>query len=336
MSKRKISRKQAWRADKIQQERIDRAQKKEKQSDDTLTTQALGPEQTGVIIAGYGARLIVEDEKQEQVPCTWRQNLGAIVVGDNVIWQKIDETHGIISAVLPRKSLLERPNFHGKTKLVAANIQQIFIVASPVPAMQTALIDRYLVAVELAEITPIIVINKIDLLNKEALIKLKRDMLCYSEIGYEVLYVSSHKRNGLKELEDHLESNISILVGQSGVGKSSTINALLPDLNIQVGELSVISKLGKHTTSASRLYHLANSTGSIIDSPGVRDFGLWHLEKENIPFGFIEFKPYLGKCKYSNCSHVNEPHCAILDALKNKRIARARWKNYVNIYTALS
>ena len=336
MTKRKISRKQAWRADKIQQERINRAQKKENKDDKDFSNQSLGAEESGLVIAGYGARLIVEDEKQQQIPCTWRQNLGAIVVGDKVIWQRIDETHGVISAILPRESLLERPNFHGKTKLVAANIDQIFIVSSPVPTMQTALIDRYLVAVELAEIKPVIVVNKIDLLSKEERHKLEKEMWCYSNIGYDVLYISSHARNGLKSLEDQLENKVSILVGQSGVGKSSTINALLPDLNIQVGALSVISKLGKHTTSASRLYHLANISGSIIDSPGVRDFGLWHLEKEDIPFGFTEFKPYLGSCKYKNCSHINEPHCAILEALKENKISRGRWKNYMNIYNALT
>jgi ribosome biogenesis GTPase len=201
--------------------------------------------------------------------------------------------------------------------------------------MQTALIDRYLVAVELADIKPIIVVNKTDLLSKDELIQLKQKMLRYSNIEYEVLFVSSNTRNGLKVLEERLENRISILVGQSGVGKSSTIKALLPDIEIQIGEISEISKLGKHTTSASRLYHLPHG-GSIIDSPGVRDFGLWHLEKESIALGFKEFQPYLGKCKYSNCSHINEPHCAIIDALEKHKIARPRWRNYVNIYQSLS
>jgi len=335
MSKRKISRKQAWRADKIQQERINRAQKKENTEKQVLKNQTLGIEETGLVIAGYGAQLIIEDQKQQQTPCTWRQNLGAIVVGDQVIWQRIDEAQGVISAILPRESLLERPNFHGKTKPVAANIHQIFIVCSPVPALQLALIDRYLVAVELTDIKPIIVVNKIDLLSKDELNALKQQMQTYSDVGYDVLYVSSNTRNGLRSLELALENNFSILVGQSGVGKSSTIKALLPDIDIQIGEISTISKLGKHTTSASRLYHLAHG-GAIIDSPGVRDFGLWHLEKESIALGFTEFSPYLGKCKFSNCSHITEPSCAILDALKENKIARARWQNYVNIYNSLN
>lgn len=334
MSKRKISRKQAWRADKIQQERIKRASKKDNTQSNGTDNPSLGKEEQGLVVAGYGSRLIIEDDKKQTISCSSRQNLGAIIVGDQVIWQRIDDKHGVISAILPRQSFLERPNFHGNTKPVAANIQQIFIMCCPVPAMQTALIDRYLVAVELAKIKPIIVVNKIDLLSKDELDKLKQKMRRYSEIGYDVLYVSSNTRNGLKSLEVALENQLSILVGQSGVGKSSTIKALLPDIEIQIGEISEVSKLGKHTTSASRLYHLPVG-GSIIDSPGVRDFGLWHLESEWIAGGFIEFEPYLGKCKFSNCSHINEPGCAILDALKCNKIAHPRWRNYSKIYLSL-
>ncbi|HFE36859.1 MAG TPA: small ribosomal subunit biogenesis GTPase RsgA, partial [Gammaproteobacteria bacterium] len=335
MSKRKISRKQAWRANKIQQERIDRANKKHSRHNTIESEQSLGHEERGRVVAGFGSQLIVEDINHKPIACSSRQNLGSIIVGDQVIWQRIDDSHGVVSAILPRDSLLERPNFHGNTKPVAANIQQIVVMCSPVPAMQTALIDRYLVAIELASITPIIVVNKIDLLSNQAITKLKKTLEPYVEIGYQVLYASCHSRNGLKSLNAQLEKQLSILVGQSGVGKSSTIKALLPDIDIQIGELSQISKLGKHTTSASRLYHLPLG-GAIIDSPGVRDFGLWHMEKQSIAEGFIEFKPYLGTCKFSNCSHTNEPGCAVMAALKQHKIARSRWKNYTNIYHSLN
>jgi len=334
MSKRKISRKQAWRADKIQQERINRAKKKQAREEEELSNQGLGSEEPGRIVASFGTQLIVEDNNLEQFSCTIRQNLGTLVVGDEVIWQRMQEGKGVITATIPRTSLLERPNFHGNTKPVAANIHQILIVSSPIPTMQTALIDRYLVAVELAEIKPIIVMNKMDLLSHDALEQLQQQMQTYVEIGYEVLYVTCKTRKGLKVLKAQLENKVSVLVGQSGVGKSSTIQALLPDIEIQIGEISEISKLGKHTTSASRLYHLPYG-GAIIDSPGVRDFGLWHLDKENIAMGFVEFKPYLGKCKFSNCSHLNEPECAILDAKDKRKIDKHRWQNYVKIYQAL-
>jgi len=335
MSKRKLSRKQAWRAQKIQEERIKRAQKKNNNAESQLEAASDHDEHHGNVIACYGVNYLVVTHEKKHIQCMARQNLGTIIVGDKIIWQAIDENSGVITAVLPRKTLLERPNFHGNTKPVAANIDQIFIVNSPVPALQTPLIDRYLVAVELTGITPIIVVNKIDLLNSEKLQALQNKLEYYSTIGYELLYITSTSRKGMKALEDKLLEKTSILVGQSGVGKSSTIKTLLPDMEIQVGELSEISKLGKHTTSASRLYHLPYE-GAIIDSPGVRDFGLWHLPKEKIAWGFIEFRPYLGSCKFSNCSHMNEPGCSIIDAKNNSTIPIERWNNYCGIYRALT
>jgi len=333
MSKRKLSRKQAWRAQKIQEERIKRAKNKQQKIEENASS--LGNAINGRVIAGFGVRYLIEDENQQRVQCIARQNLGSIVVGDNIIWQSVDEHDGVISAVLPRKSLLERPNFHGNTKPVAANIDQILIVNSPIPALQTALIDRYLVAVEMTGIKPVIVINKIDLLSADQLQTMQSELQHYSEIGYELLFVTTKTRKGLHLLESVLSDKVSVLVGQSGVGKSSTIKALLPDIEIQIGEISASSQLGKHTTSAAHWYHLPYQ-GAIIDSPGVRDFGLWHIPKEKIDWGFVEFRPYLGRCKFSNCTHLNEPGCAIMDAKSNNKIPEQRWNNYKSIFNALA
>ena len=335
MSKRKLSKKQAWRVEKIQEERIKRAQKKSSAAEDSLPTNEEGNELNGRVIACYGVNLLVESTEGKHIQCIARQNLGGIVVGDNIVWQAIDEDNGVITAVLPRSTVLERPNYHGNTKLVAANINQIFIVNSPVPALQTPLIDRYLVAVELTGIAATIVVNKIDLLNPNEFEKLQSKLEYYKTIGYELMFITSTSRKGMKVLEDKLLNNISILVGQSGVGKSSVIKALLPDIDIQIGEISAISKLGKHTTSASRLYHLPYK-GSIIDSPGVRDFGLWHIPKEKIAWGFKEFRPFLGTCKFSNCSHINEPSCSIIEAKNKQEIPEERWLNYCGIYQTLN
>ncbi len=332
MSKRKLSKKQAWRARKIQEDRIRRAKKK--QSAISPDAPATGTEQEGRIIASFGTQFLVEDPGARQIPCLARQNLGGIVVGDEVVWQPTDEGNGVIIAVKPRKSVLERPNYHGNTKLVAANIDQIVIVCSPVPALQTPLIDRYLVAVEINTIPPLLAVNKIDLLDKTRLAALHETMEQYEAIGYPVLYYSTKSLKGISQLASQLRNKLSILVGQSGVGKSSTVKALLPDIDIQIGEISQASRLGKHTTSASRLYHLPDG-GEIIDSPGVRDFGLWHLPREKISWGFVEFRPYLGQCKFSNCTHRNEPGCAIIDAVGHHRISRMRWRNYVEIYDKL-
>ena len=333
MSKRNLSRKQEWRAQKIQDERIKRAEKKlqkikpgEEESKSQL--------HNGFVIAAFGTQFIVEDEHGVRFNSLARQNLGSIVVGDKIVFETFTQGDAVITAILDRSSLLERPNFNGNTKPVAANIDQILIMSSIEPLLQTALIDRYLVAIERAEIHPIIVINKTDLLSNDELIDLKKSLAYYGDIGYEVIYVATKSQNGLATIEDILFDKVSILVGQSGVGKSSTIKAILPDIKIQIGEISKISKLGKHTTSASQWYHLADK-GAIIDSPGVRDFGLWHLEKESVAWGFKEFRPYLGTCKFSNCSHINEPECAIIDAVENKKIPVERWENFMKIYLSL-
>ncbi len=333
MSKRKLSRKQEWRAQKIQDERIKRAEKKlEKiKADDADSNAQL---HNGFVIAAFGTQFIVENESGDRFNSLSRQNLGSIVVGDNIVFETFPHGDAVITAILERSSLLERPNFSGNTKPVAANIDQILIMSSIEPMLQTALIDRYLVAIERAEIHPIIVINKTDLLSDDDLLSLKKSLGYYGDIGYKIIYVATKSQNGLSTIEDILYDKVSILVGQSGVGKSSTIKAILPDIKIQIGEISKISKLGKHTTSASQWYHLANK-GAIIDSPGVRDFGLWHLEKESVAWGFREFRPFLGTCKFSNCSHINEPECAIIDAVENKKIPIKRWGNFMKIYLSL-
>ena len=339
MSKRKLSRKQEWRAQKIQDERIKRAEKKLQKAQGQENQEGQDEEQTsnhhnGFVIASFGTQFIVENEQGERFNSLARQNLGAIVVGDKIIFETFTTGDAVITAILDRCSLLERPNYTGTTKPVAANIDQIVVMSAIEPMLNTAMIDRYLVAIERAEIHPIIVINKTDLLSEDELNALKKSLSYYEEIGYEVMYVATKSQRGLSTIEDILHDKVSILVGQSGVGKSSTIKAILPDIKIQIGEISKISKLGKHTTSASQWYHLADK-GAIIDSPGVRDFGLWHLEKESVAWGFKEFRPFLGTCKFSNCSHINEPECAIIDAVENKKIPVERWENFMKIYLSL-
>jgi len=333
MSKRKLSRKQEWRAQKIQAERIQRANKK-LQKLKSSGENSIAQSYNGFVVASFGTQFIIENEKGERFSSLARQNLGSIVVGDKIIFDTFSHGDAVITAVLERKSLLERPDFTGNTKPIAANIDQILVVSSIEPMLSTAMIDRYLVAIERAGIPPVVIINKIDLLTPEELNKLKQSLAYYGDIGYKLLYVATRSQHGLSTINEILHNKVSVLVGQSGVGKSSTIKAILPDIKIQIGEISKISKLGKHTTSASQWYHLAKS-GAIIDSPGVRDFGLWHLQKENVAWGFKEFRPYLGKCKFSNCSHINEPECAIIDAVNNQHIPPERWENFKKIYLSL-
>ena len=331
MTKKRLNQRQTWRAEKIQQERIQRSQKKAKKLEDQLNASELGEERHGLVIANFGNNTIVESAEHHLYRCQIRQNLGQIVCGDKVIWQIIgNNNEGVIVARLDRHSVLQRPTLHDSNKAVAANIDQVFVVTAPEPALGTLLLDRYLVASEVAGLQVVILINKIDLLTPAQLNALKTQLRPYEDMGYHLVYMSTQEDVGLEELKQALKDKVSILAGQSGVGKSSTIKYLMPDLDIQIGALSEASKLGRHTTSSSRYFHLPFG-GGIIDSPGVRDFGLWQMEQDKITWGFREFRPFIGGCKYSNCSHQHEPECAIREAVAAGHISQHRLENFLQI-----
>jgi len=334
MTKRKLNRRQTWRAEKVQQERRARAEKKSAKLSRELEGSELGPEQPGRIITRYGASVDLEDNEGKIHRCLLRQNLPPLVCGDRVIWQQASTGNGVVVAMEPRKTLLERPNADGQLKPVAANIDQILVVAAPLPALDLGLIDRYLVAAELTGIPPVLLINKIDLLDDELLDWMRERVAVYSEIGYPVLFASTYQEQGLEALKKRLKDHTSIFVGQSGVGKSSLINALMPGQDIRVGELSDASGLGKHTTTTTVLYHFPEG-GELIDSPGVRAFGLDHATRNQIADGFVEFRPYLGQCKFNDCRHTVEPGCAIQAAIKEGAIRPERFKSYLQIVESL-
>jgi len=330
MTKRKLTKRQTWRAEKIQAERLSRAEKKATNVEKSLKGSELGPEQPGRVIARYGVQADVEDSHHHIYRCLLRQNLPLVVCGDRVVWQAGNDQSGVIVAVESRTSVLERPDADNQLKPVAANINQILIVAAPLPALDVDLINRYLVAAEMTHIPPALVINKTDLLQSPSLAKLKARLNVYEDIGYTVIYTSCKQEHGLDELINHLKDKTSILVGQSGVGKSSLIQALLPEEELRVSSLSESSGLGRHTTTASRLYHFPDG-GELIDSPGVRAFRLGHASKDQLTDGFIEFRPYLGQCKFSDCQHNVEPECAIISAVEAGKISQERYDSYQRI-----
>ena len=293
-----------------------------------------GAEQNGIIIAHHGKQLIVEDDRGGRIRCASRQHIGQPVCGDRVIWHPSGEQEGVVTAIHERASLLVRPGFGNRIKPVAANITLICIVIAPEPEPQEALIDRYLVAAEYLAIRPVIVCNKSDLLDVDEMQAWKSRFAMYERIGYEQLCTSTRHAHGLDQLHNLLQANCSILVGQSGVGKSSLINCLIPDRQARVMELSSQITKGQHTTSHSELYHLPGNNGDIIDSPGVRDFRLGHLDRQSIEQGYIEFRPYLGRCRFSDCKHLNEPDCALLDAVDSGDIDRRRFESFQSIVTA--
>ncbi|MDH5546974.1 MAG: small ribosomal subunit biogenesis GTPase RsgA [Gammaproteobacteria bacterium] len=335
MSKRKLSHQQKWRLSKIQQERIRRAQKKAEAVENQLEESAASDEKQGRVIANFGARLLVEVEQHKIISCQSRANLGQVVVGDYVIYQQLlNSEDGVVTAICDRQSILARTLYHGEVKAIAANVDQIFILNSPIPQLQTALIDRYLIATEMTHIEAIVVFNKIDLLDAETRARIDQLVELYTALGYRTLLYSNKTDLGVAELHNALHDKTSVLVGQSGVGKSSTIKRLLPDMDIQIGELNEYGTLGRHTTSVARLYHLPHG-GDIIDSPGVRDFGLWHLPKDDIINGFRELRELSGMCQFRNCSHAHEPGCAILQARDDGNISEERFANFQAIMSSI-
>lgn len=286
---------------------------------------------SGVVITHHGKELIVCDENNETINCQFRQNLGTIVCGDRVIFNFIDINSkpktAVIVALTTRENLLQKTGFAGKAKAVAANIDQVMIVCSLMPSPNSYLIDRYLVATENLPARPIIVINKIDLLDEENEHVVNDINAIYDTIGYRVLETSATYKTSIDELQAVLVDSTSILVGLSGVGKSSLVKDLLPDIDIRIGEISHASQEGKHTTTVSTLYSLPTG-GNLIDSPGVRDFSPIDLNKEQILNGFIELKPYRGQCKFANCSHTNEPGCAITEALEEGEVHQQRVNSF--------
>lgn len=337
MSKRRLNRRQNWRIQKIQDERADRAARREKKSLEQLNASDLEPGSEGLVIAHYGVQLDVEpiDEPGNTYRCKMRANLPALVTGDRVVWRAGKDKTGVVVAHLPRASELARPDSQGQLKPVAANINYIVLVIAPVPEPHGNLIDRYLVAAESVGIEPVILINKTDLLNEANEIEIKENLLkVYRDIGYQVLEASTVTDHGLDTLRTLLNDHASVFVGQSGVGKSSLINCLMPGINIKVGELSANTGKGTHTTTVARLFHMPDG-GILVDSPGIREFGLWHMNADDVIHGFRELHPFIGHCRFRDCRHEQEPGCAIHAALEDGHITPRRMASYRQIVKSL-
>ncbi len=312
----------------------DRRRHRATQSEPELGDASLGPEQTGLVIIPYGRALIVEDQDGRLQRCTVRQNLGRLACGDRVIWQASSAGDGVVTAVAERRSLLTRPDYRGQPRPVAANLDAVAVVLAPFPEFSEALIDRYLTAIAAIGVQGLLVLNKVDLLDPPALAALTDRLEPYRRIGYPLLLASSHTAHGLDTLQTWLRGRTSLLAGQSGVGKSSLIKALLPDREIHIQALSAATGLGAHTTSASTLYHLPGG-GDLIDSPGVRSFELGEISPGNLDRGFPELAPYLGRCRFSDCRHDIEPDCALKAAVARGEVAPRRLDSYRQLRATL-
>jgi ribosome biogenesis GTPase len=333
MAARRLTIQQKKRIQTILSSRRNRLQRRA--ADQALATTDQCSLHEGRVIIRHGATLGVQDSLGNIFRCLTRQNIGHPVCGDWVIWRQVDETSGVVTALQPRKSVLSRPDYNGQEKPLAANITQLVIVLAPEPEPTGYLLDQYLVTAENRRIPPLIAVNKVDLFEGNAQAVFFKKLAVYQRIGYSIISVSAQLEHGLDELIQRLKNETSILVGQSGVGKSSLINALLPEQATQTGRLSEATGLGKHTTSAATCYTLAQG-GELIDSPGVRSFRLANLDPQQLEKGFPEFQPYLGHCRFHNCTHEHEPDCAIRCAVDQGDIDPLRLENFLRLRKSLS
>lgn len=328
----KLSKSQSRRIRANHSKRLKKAQLT--QTEEELQTGQLGPQSFGQVITRYGQHADIENSEGDIIRCNIRRTIDSLVCGDNIIWrpytQSDSEFAGVIEAVEPRSSEFVRPDFYDGLKPVASNIDQILIVSALLPDLTPNIIDRYLVAVEQLDITPVIVINKMDLLSENNKELVEKTIELYQEIGYQVVTLSAKQEDGVEVVHQLLKDKTSVFVGQSGVGKSSLVNAIMPEVNIATKQVSDNSRLGQHTTTASRLYRLEHG-GSVIDSPGVREFAMWHLENEQILNGFVEFRPFLNQCKFRDCKHQKDPGCALKQAIKEGQVSEQRYQSYLRI-----
>lgn len=258
-----------------------------------------------------------------------------IAVGDYVHF--VSNSNGnVIDEVYPRKNYIIRKaiKLSSKSHIIASNIDQAILIITPhSPQTTTVFIDRFLVSAEAYNIPVVLVFNKTDLYGEKDLDWVAELMATYSEIGYKVLNTSVIKKQNIHKFGEILKDKTSVISGHSGVGKSSLINAVDPSKNLKIGEISDAHKSGKHTTSFAQMIKLSIG-GYIIDTPGIRGFGIIDLDKNEIWHYFPEIFKTGKQCKYYNCTHMHEPDCAVIESVENGEIALSRYESYLNIITS--
>ncbi|QKT02672.1 small ribosomal subunit biogenesis GTPase RsgA [Ectothiorhodospiraceae bacterium 2226] len=290
--------------------------------------------QEGLVVASFGARLEVEDAAGGRLQCNAVRGGEPVVCGDRVRFALLrsgaGKRVGAVRELLPRRSLLCRPSPDGALRPMAANLDRMLIVLAPAPALYEGIIDRYLIAAEHFGIPPVLVVNKVDLLAAEQHRALRERLAPYAALGYDLVWASAKREDGLDALRATLRGHTSVFVGQSGVGKSSLVGQLLPETDVRVGAISEATGQGRHTTTTARLYHLPEG-GDVIDSPGVREFSLWNIAPREAAQGFIEFRPYLAQCRFNDCTHTHEPGCGVIAAAERGEITPRRLASYRQI-----
>ena len=289
--------------------------------------------QHGIVVSHQGGQILVEVDSSGSVECKIKSNLGNIVCGDRVAIEASANQGYRVMAILPRDNLLQRVDGFGQVRAVAANISQLFVCLSVSPEPNLFLLDQYLLSAEQQQIDVCILLNKVDLLTDgDDPFELQQ---IYRPMGYEILHTSVKTGLGMERFKQLLRDHISVLSGVSGVGKSSLTQWLLPAEDIKIASISAANEEGRHTTRASRLYHLPGG-GDLIDTPGVRGFSPFVDSERPIAHGFREIRVLGEQCRFHNCLHLNEPGCAVTEAAASGKIAAARLQSYHKILSQAS
>jgi len=285
------------------------------------------PAADGRVVASHGRHAVVLDDAGRQIQCRLHGRRLTVVCGDRVRWTRSpgEGAAGLITEVLPRTTLLARLNLRGQSEPVAANLTQLLCVVAPLPVADFGLCDRYLAAAEWAGLKTCVVANKSDLPDQSGV--LAATLAEYARIGYPVVHASKRTADGVVELAARLVGETSVLVGQSGVGKSSLTNRLVPGVEARVAEVSRATESGRHTTSSSSLYQLPTG-GELVDSPGVRDFSPPLPAPRDLAGGFREIAALAPGCRFQDCRHGREPGCAVVAALADGRVTPRRLASY--------
>ncbi len=334
MAKRRLSRRQVQRMEKAQSDRFARANER---ATHTAVDVPEGDDlQPGAVTAQLGSRVDVVPEGETTARrCHVRANVGTVATGDEVLWQPLEtptaDAEGVVVAVKPRRSALERPDDRGRVRVVAANVDQMMIVMAPSPPTPLNLVDRYLVAAAAAGIQPLLVLNKADLLTEND--DWQEALALYKELGFNTCRVSAQK-GGVSALQPFLAGQTSVLVGQSGVGKTSLVNALLGRDDLATQAVSDSTGKGLHTTTAARRYDLPGG-GYLVDSPGIREFGLGVVATEAVAGGFPEILEHAAGCRFRDCRHRSEPGCAVLAAIEGGQVSPRRLDSYHRIIESM-